>query len=86
MQGPRGAAPITNVAPHLSSQRPCGISCATVLHLEGHLHLLTFHGEVEKHVQKHCKQDRISEPRIMALIIGKKILVSSVGQKIQLGR
>lgn len=36
LQGPRGAAPITSVGPHPSSQRPHGISCATVLHTEGH--------------------------------------------------
>lgn len=45
-------APITSVAPHPSSQRPHGILCATVLDTESHLHSLTFHWAVEKHVQK----------------------------------
>lgn len=86
MQGPRGAAPITSVAPHPCSQRPYGISCAAVLETEGHLHWLTFHGAVEVHVQKDYRQDMIPEPRLMALNTGKKILVRSVGEKIQLGR
>lgn len=82
-EDPCGAAPITSVAPHPSSQRPCGISCATVSDMEGHL--LTFHGTLEKHVKKHCKQDITPEPRIMAPNRGKKVLVG-VGEKIQLGR
>lgn len=75
-EGPCGAAPISSVAPHPSSQRPNGISCATVLvDMEGHLYSLTFHGAVEKHVQKHYKQDMTPE---LWHWTGKKILVSSV--------
>lgn len=50
------------------------------------MHWLTFHGAVEVHVQKDYRQDMIPEPRLTALNTRKKILVRSVGEKIQLGR